>query len=304
MAVAAAHGTADRADVDEQLMRVAAPSPNASPRNRRTETPAMPRLVGGAGVVASYARIPAVPSNHATSGAGPPAAQAKSDRPNSAAAIANRPRGSAFDRGASGSRQPPSESPIDGTVPSGMADGQDELEHPLQPLRHQRRHVDAVAGREHQEMQVDVRRVPLEARGLLEVHAVRVHLAFAFGDEHTRGHVTPSARVGEFRKQRGHVEQRQRVDGDARGRRGPPRRRRAEARGPAGRSRPRSRSDGPAFSAGDSRRSTSAQHHEITRNPSSEAAVAARSRSIRGSAIHASIATRHASASRSSPVSV
>ena len=68
-------------------------------------------------------------------------------------------------------------------------------------------------------MQVDVRRVPLEAAGLLEVNAVGVHLAFAFGDERARGKVAPAARFSEFGKQRADVEERERVDRDVGGRR-------------------------------------------------------------------------------------
>ena len=76
-------------------------------------------------------------------------------RPNNAAAAANRPRASRIGRDVSGRRDPPSESPIDGTHVR-RPDRQHELEHPLEPFADDGRVLDVVPRGQHQEVQIDI----------------------------------------------------------------------------------------------------------------------------------------------------
>ena len=284
MPVAAAHRTANRADVDDAADARRGPSRCASPRNRRTETPAMPRLWAAP---ASSRRTHA--SRRCPAATPPPGPSRQRPRRNPICRTAPRQsqtgragRRSIAAPAAAGSRR--RQSPIAGTVPSGMAMARTNSTICCSALRHQLAARRCGCGPRARGNAGRCRRCTGGSRSIARSARRRVHLA---------SHSATSTRAAMSRHRResansgnsvADVEQRKRVDGDARGRRGP----RVADELSAGRGLRAARSR-PAICVQTDRVQTratraaasSVQHHEITRNPSSEAAVAARSRSIR-----------------------
>src|SRR5262249_39805451 len=98
----------------------------------------------------------------------------------------------------------------------GTLNGQQEVEHALDPLREPCLDDDLVARRQDQEVQVDLQRVAVVARGQLEVDAVwkDVHLALALQDALTERAPTPGG--AKLREGRSGVEQTERFAGEMR----------------------------------------------------------------------------------------
>ncbi len=119
-------------------------------------------------------------------------------------------------RSSAGKRQKPSSIGVSnfGNRAVAMADSQEEVEHPLNPLRDKGRDCHPVACGQHQKVQVNLDRVALITGGLLEVDTIREYLLVILLDEDLRAQCAPPLGRSEFREHDSCVEEAQRLAGE------------------------------------------------------------------------------------------
>src|SRR5207253_5780725 len=98
--------------------------------------------------------------------------------------------------------------------PVGTADGEEEVEHALDTLADHRGDGDPVSRRENQEVEVDLDRVALIARGLLEVDAVGKDLPLALLNQNLGRAPAPACRPPALGQHHARIEETKRFAGE------------------------------------------------------------------------------------------
>ena len=218
MAVPAGHGTAERSDVEDQLMVVGAP---AAPHDRvsagrevaRRRAGRRRRLQGVEGVESGRAQEPEHLGGRTTGrpraiGATEEGGRGRED----AAEVVLGARRERQERAAVGVSDL-------GHRAVGAAQRQHEVEHPGHALEDRRRDRPAVSSGEDQEMQIELERVALVARRQLEVDAVGQDVARALVHQDPRAELAPAIGARQVGKDQPRVDEAEGLAGQVRVRR-------------------------------------------------------------------------------------